>query len=88
MGKRHDGGWSDDPRDLLRAHPDFELDDLERDATPGWSSGKKAARKFGGERGELLSELQERLFAEVRLRPRSRSTTSCGGSRRSCRRRV
>ena len=68
MGKRDDGGWSDDPRDLLRAHPDFELDDLERDATPGWSGGKKAAGRFGRERGELLSELQERLFAEGRER--------------------
>ena len=67
MGKRHDS-WSDDPRDLLRAGPDFELDDLERDATPGWSSGKKAARRFGRERGELLGELQERLFAEGRER--------------------
>ena len=67
MGKRHDS-WSDDPRDLLRAGPDFELDDLERDATPGWSSGKTAARRFGRERGELLGELQERLFAEGRER--------------------
>ncbi len=67
MGKRHDS-WSDDPRDLLRAGPDFELDDLERDATPGWSSGKKAATRFGRERGELLGELQERLFAEGRER--------------------
>jgi PPK2 family polyphosphate:nucleotide phosphotransferase len=66
MGKRRDGDWSDDPRDLLRAHREFELDDLERDATPGWDSGKKAAEKLGRERGDLLSELQERLFAEGR----------------------
>jgi PPK2 family polyphosphate:nucleotide phosphotransferase len=64
MSKRRDGDWSDDPRDLLRAGRTFELDELERDATPGWKSGKKAAKKLGRERGDLLGELQERLFAE------------------------
>ena len=64
MGKRRDADWTDDPRELVRAHETFELNDLERDATPGWRSGKKAAEKLGRERGALLSELQERLFAE------------------------
>ena len=66
MGKARNGAWSDDPRDLLRSHPDHDLDELERDATPGWNAGKKAAKKLGRQRGDLLSELQERLFAEGR----------------------
>ena len=44
MGKARNGAWSDDPRDLLRSHPDHDLDELERDATPGWNAGKKAAK--------------------------------------------
>ena len=64
MGKRGNGAWSDDPRDLLRAHSSFDLVGMDRDATPGWTSGKKSAKKLGRERGDLLSELQERLFAE------------------------
>lgn len=59
-------GWTDDPRDLLRAGPDFDLGGMERDGTPGWSAGKKAAQRFGDDRADLLSELQERLFAEGR----------------------
>lgn len=66
MGKNRNGAWSEDPRDLLRIHPDDDLGELDRDATPGWKAGKKAAKKFGHERGDLLSELQERLFAEGR----------------------
>ncbi|MBA2956448.1 polyphosphate kinase 2 family protein [Nocardioides sp. CGMCC 1.13656] len=65
MSKRRDE-WSEDPRDMLRAGPDFDLVGMERDATPGWRSGKKAASRFCDERGDLLSELQERLFAEGR----------------------
>ncbi|MEP9362107.1 PPK2 family polyphosphate kinase [Nocardioides sp. CN2-186] len=64
MGKRTDGPWSEDPRDLLEAGKDFDLDTFERDATPGWRAGKKAAKKLAADRGDLLSELQERLFAE------------------------
>ena len=66
MGKRRNGSWTDDPCDLLRAHPTFDLVGMDRGATPGWASGKKSAEKFGDERGDLLSELQERLFAEGR----------------------
>ena len=65
MGRR-DTGWHDDPRQLLGAGADFDLDDLRRDATPGWDDGKKPAKTFGDKRGDLLSELQERLFAEGR----------------------
>ena len=65
MGTKH-GHWKDDPRDLLRAPGDLELADLDRAATPGWGGGKSAAKRFGKARGDLLSELQERLFAEGR----------------------
>nr|WP_243061003.1 PPK2 family polyphosphate kinase [Nocardioides sp. SR21] len=58
--------WSDDPRDLLRADEDFDLAGMDRAAKPGWKAGKKAAARFCDERGDLLSELQERLFAEGR----------------------
>lgn len=58
--------WSDDPRELLRAGEGFDLDDLDRGGTPGWEPGKTAAKAYCHERGDLLSELQERLFAEGR----------------------
>ena len=38
--------WNDDPRDLIRVGEDFDLDAMERAATPGWKSGKKAAERF------------------------------------------
>ena len=67
MGKRQQvGAWSTDPRDALRAAPDFDLDAMDRGGTPGWEDDKKAARQFGQQRGALLSELQERFFAEGR----------------------
>ena len=66
MGKGSASDWTDDPRDLLRADEELDLDDLDRGATPGWEAGKKAAKRFGRGRGDLLSELQERLFAEGR----------------------
>ncbi|WP_185972592.1 PPK2 family polyphosphate kinase [Georgenia yuyongxinii] len=59
-------GWDTDPRELLRAGPDFDLATLDRAAAPGWAHGKRAAEEFQAERGELLSELQERLFAHGR----------------------
>ncbi len=60
------GAWSADPRDALRAHPDFDLFTMDRGGTPGWEDDKHAAKKFGEQRGGLLSELQERLYAEGR----------------------
>ena len=66
MGKRPEDGWTDDPRDELRAGPEFDLAEMDRGATPGWKRGKKAAKRSGDDRGDLLSELQERLFAEGR----------------------
>jgi PPK2 family polyphosphate:nucleotide phosphotransferase len=65
MTKRRDvGAWRKDPRAALRAGPDFDLEAMDRRATPGWKDDKKSAASFGKQRGKLLSELQERLFAE------------------------
>lgn len=60
------GAWSADPREALIADPDFDLNQMHRGGTPGWEDDKHAAKKFGDERSDLLSELQERLFAEGR----------------------
>ena len=65
MAKKRDvGAWRQDPHDALRAGPDFDLDKLDRGSTPGWKGDKSTAKRFGKQRGTLLSELQERLFAE------------------------
>lgn len=73
MGKKSDrktsattGGWSAPVADLLRAGPDFDLAALDRSSTPGWSGDKVAAAEAMAARGEQLSELQERLFADGR----------------------
>ena len=64
--KSDHGAWSTDPREALVAGPDFDLDLVDRGDTPGWQAGKRGATDFCDERGDLLSELQERLFAEGR----------------------
>ncbi|MFC5370671.1 PPK2 family polyphosphate kinase [Arcanobacterium bovis] len=55
--------WDESPRQTLVAGADFKLADFDRSSTPGWQLGKDAAEEFLLERGALLSELQERLFA-------------------------
>ncbi len=59
-------GWESDPRILLRVGPDFSLESVVRDATPGWTAGRKQADRTVRHRGGLLSELQERLFASAK----------------------
>ena len=56
-----------DPREALRAGPDFDLDAMDRGGTPGLG-GRQEVRPSSSatQRGDLLSELQERLFAEGR----------------------
>ncbi len=66
MGKGH-SGWTEDPRDALRARPDFSLEEFDRGATPGFRGRKSDGKALGRQRGTLLSELQERLFAEGRI---------------------
>lgn len=58
--------WKEHPGPLLRPGPDFSLADLDHRATPGWSGKKRHGREFMARRGELLSGLQERLFAHGR----------------------
>lgn len=58
--------WSDDPRELLRAGSGFDLTAFDRGGKPGWSGDKASGKAFMEARGEELSELQERLFAEGR----------------------
>ncbi|MFV0430496.1 MAG: PPK2 family polyphosphate kinase [Arachnia sp.] len=59
-------GWTTDPREALLAGPGFDLAGFDRGATPGWEHGKKAGKLLTQQRGALLPELQERLFAEGR----------------------
>lgn len=68
MGKstRKSGEWSTDPRDALRAGPDFDLAAFDRGGKPGFDGSKADAEALQQARGELLSQLQERLFAEGR----------------------
>lgn len=58
--------WTQDPREILRAGPEFSLDRLDRGGKPGFDGKKLDAKEFSRVRGKLLSELQERLFAEGR----------------------
>ena len=65
--------WASDPGDLLLVGPTFDLSSLDRAATPGWTGDDDAADAFRLQRGELLSEMQERLFAQARAGGGTRS---------------
>lgn len=65
-GVRVTDEWSEDPRILLRVGPEFSLATTARDATPGWDSDRAAAERAVATRADLLSELQERLYASAR----------------------
>ena len=58
--------WSTDPRDALRVTDSFDLTGFDRASTPGFAGDKAAAATLLAARGELLSELQERLYAQGR----------------------
>ena len=58
--------WQTDPREALKAGPDFDLAALDRNGQPGWSGDKAQGEEYMARRGEDMSELQERLFAEGR----------------------
>lgn len=58
--------WTTDPRDALRATPEFDLSTFDRSGTPGFEGKKSDAEELMAARGELMAELQERLFAEGR----------------------
>lgn len=55
--------WAQSPTETLRVSTDFDLANFDRASTPGWEEGKAAAEGFLETRGNVLSELQERLFA-------------------------
>jgi len=59
-------GWVTDPGDLLRVGPGFDLAGVDRAATPGWDGDSDTADAFRDGRGDLLSEMQERLYANGR----------------------
>ena len=58
--------WTTDPRDALRVGPDFDLASFDRNGQPGWDGDKEDGEAYLPERGEEMSDLQERLFAEGR----------------------
>lgn len=64
VGKRL---WNTSPHLALRAGSDFDLSALDRSSTPGFEGKKADGRARMKERGELLSELQERLFAAAKF---------------------
>lgn len=58
--------WEMDPRDALRVGEGFDLSAMDRRATPGWDGNKADGKEHMTGRANLLSELQERLYAEGR----------------------
>lgn len=58
--------WSEDPRDALRVDEGFDLASFDRAGKPGFLGNKQQATTLMAQRGALLSELQERLFANGR----------------------
>ena len=58
--------WLQDPRDALRVGEGFDLSAFDRAGPPGFTGDKAAAATLMAERGALLSELQERLYANGR----------------------
>lgn len=58
--------WTTDPRDVLRVTDDFDLATFDRNGKPGFDGTKSDGEQVMATRGELLAELQERLFAEGR----------------------
>lgn len=51
---------------VLKVTEDFDLGALDPGSTPGFTGDKDDAEEYLEDRGEVLSELQERLFAEGR----------------------
>ncbi|MFD4368613.1 polyphosphate kinase 2 family protein [Rhodococcus sp. NPDC058521] len=66
MGKTPKNLWTAPPTKVLRADPDSSIADLDTRSTPGFT-GKKAEGKEQLEtRGQVLSDLQELLYANGR----------------------
>lgn len=58
--------WTQDPRAALQIGADFDLASFDRGSTPGFAGGKRDASALMAERGTLMAELQERLYANGR----------------------
>lgn len=58
--------WRTPAREALRVGPDFDLASFDRSSTPGWDLDKDESQEQLAERGEVLSALQEKLFAHGR----------------------
>lgn len=58
--------WGEDPLNALRIGPGFMLASQRTDATPGFAGDKKAAAAALAEGATVLSELQEKFFANSR----------------------
>ena len=58
--------WATDPRDALRVTPGFDLASFDRDGAPGFKGDRDNAEELMPARGELMAELQERLYANGR----------------------
>lgn len=61
-----DSPWTHDPREALKVAPGFDLAAMDRRGKPGFDGKKADSRAFAKEREPLLSELQERLYADGR----------------------
>lgn len=58
--------WHTEPRELLRAGPDFLLREVDPGATPGTDADKAAGEAELARSAQELRELQEKLFAQSR----------------------
>ncbi|MBC7291948.1 MAG: polyphosphate kinase 2 family protein [Actinotalea sp.] len=59
-------GWTVPAAEALRAGPGYDLASLDRRSTPGFDGDKDAGRAAMQQRGEVLSVLQEQLYAHGR----------------------
>lgn len=69
MSKR---GWADEPGDLLRVTPGFDLAHVDPSSKPGFDGDRSDGAAELGSNHDELGELQERLFAESRFGRRRR----------------
>ena len=58
--------WDSPPQETLRIGAGFDLAAFDRGSTPGWSGSKRDAKDHMATRGKLLSDEQEKLFADGR----------------------
>ena len=65
--KAQAGAWETSPSIALKVGEDFDLSTVDRNSHPGWAADKAAGEAFMAERGNLLSELQERFFANAKF---------------------